>query len=309
MTDLSALSSEAGKADLGDFLHLIDRAILLFNEEKDSQAETMQILGKLVKIPPKGDAMIAGDIHGDLDSLIRILEASEFVKKGQEDEDVRLIFLGDYGDRGPYSPEVYFVVLSLKTMFPGKVVLLRGNHEGPSDLLASPHDLPSQLYARFGDEAQKIYERLGDLFNCLYLAVLVETRYMILHGGVPSKARTAMDVAYACDKHPSESHLEEILWSDPVEHVVGTHRSPRGAGKLFGRDVTDRFLKTFDVPMMIRGHEPVNDGYKINHDGKILTIFSRTGPPYNNQYGTYLHLDLSKEHQDAWQTTGCLKRI
>jgi diadenosine tetraphosphatase ApaH/serine/threonine PP2A family protein phosphatase len=309
MTDISALSSQAEKADPEEFLHLIDRAILLFNEETDSRAETMQILGKLVNIPPKGEAIVAGDIHGDLNSLIRILEASEFVEKAQEDEDVRLIFLGDYGDRGPYSPEVYFVGLSLKTMFPDKVVLLRGNHEGPSDLLASPHDLPAQLYAKFGDEAQKIYERLGDLFNHLYLAVLVETRYMILHGGVPSKARTVADVAYACDKHPSESHLEEILWSDPVENIVGTHRSPRGAGRLFGRDVTDRFLKIFDVPMMIRGHEPVNDGYKINHEGKTLTIFSRTGPPYNNQYGTYLHLDLSEEHKDAWQTTGRLRRI
>ncbi|MFB0504952.1 MAG: hypothetical protein ACETWE_14130, partial [Candidatus Bathyarchaeia archaeon] len=60
MTDISALSFQAEKADPGEFLHLIDRAILLFNEEKDRRAETMQILGKLVNIPPKGDAIIAG---------------------------------------------------------------------------------------------------------------------------------------------------------------------------------------------------------------------------------------------------------
>ncbi|MFQ6095980.1 MAG: metallophosphoesterase, partial [Candidatus Bathyarchaeia archaeon] len=99
------------------------------------------------------------------------------------------------------------------------------------------------------------------------------------------------------------------LWSDPMENIIGTYPSPRGAGMLFGKDVTDKFLKMLDVRTIVRGHEPADDGYKVNHDGRILTIFSRKGPPYYNQYGAYLQLDLSEEFEDAWQMRRCLKRI
>lgn len=309
MSDLSTLASKAERVSSEEFLKLVDQTILLFRKEEKTQTGRMKILGKIVKIPPEREAIIAGDIHGDLNSLLQILETSNFSEKAQRDEDVLLMFLGDYGDRGPYSSEVYFIVLSLKTMFPGKVLLLRGNHEGPRDLLAWPHDLPAQLSLKFGDKAQTVYDRLSSLFSHLHLGVLVERKYVMLHGGVPSKAKTVMDVAYACDKHPSSSHLEEILWSDPVENIVGTYPSPRGAGMLFGKDITDRFLKMLDVQMMVRGHEPADDGYKINHDGRALTIFSRTGPPYYNQHGAYLQLDLSKEFEDAWQMRRCLKRF
>ena len=34
--------------------------------------------------------------------------------------------------------------------------------------------------------------------------------------------------------------------------------------------------------MIVRGHEPAYSGYKWNHDGRVLTLFSRIGPPYMN---------------------------
>jgi len=309
MNDASTLAADAEKVGSEEFLQLINQVILLFLKEEKIQTEKMKIVGKVVKIPPVGEAIIVGDIHGDLHSLLHILNTSSFLEKARRDEDVLIIFLGDYGDRGPRSPEVYFVILSLKMMFPDRVILLRGNHEGPRDLLASPHDLPVQLERKFGAEAQLIYERLTSLFNHLYLMVLVGNKYVMLHGGVPSKAKSIMDVAYACDKHPSESHLEEILWSDPMENIVGTYPSPRGAGRLFGKDVTERFLKMLNARIIIRGHEPADDGHKINHDGKILTIFSRIGAPYYNRKGTYLQLNLSKEVEDALHIRRYLKEI
>lgn len=298
--DPSNLMDAAMKTSPNEFLQLIENTIQLLAEE-NGRVGSIRITGKLVRPLPIGEAIIVGDIHGDLESIIYILKNSKFVKKAREDEDVLLIFLGDYGDRGLHSSEVYYVVLKLKELFPERVVLMRGNHEGPNDLLAYPHDLPTHLNMRFAERGPNVYSKLRELFNYLYTAVLVDERYILLHGGAPSQASTTDDVAYAHEKHPSERHLEEILWSDPLDGIKGTYPSPRGAGRLFGENITDKLLELFNVKALIRGHEPSGDGFKTNHSGKVITIFSRRGPPYYNDYGAYLHLNISQKVENAKQ--------
>lgn len=290
--NLDKIFSEALTVSSGAFLNLIDQVNKILSRE-ESGIGNLNIVGRLIYVPPTGEAIIIGDIHGDLQSLEQILYRTEIMEKMLSGRDAYLIFLGDYGDRGVYSPEVYYVVLLLKKLFPRNVILLQGNHEGPEDLLAYPHDLPYHLRRKFGSEWPVIYRDLSSLFRRFYTAVLVRDRYVMLHGGVPSMARSIEDVAFAYTKHPTESHLEEILWSDPIDDMEGTYPSPRGAGYLFGEDVTRRFLKLLGVKFLIRGHEPADDGYKLNHGGTVLTLFSRKGPPYYNQNAAYITLDLS----------------
>lgn len=69
-----------------------------------------------------GDAIVVGDIHGNLHDLLRILNYAE---KGS----YKIIFLGDYVDRGCFSLECVTLLFALKVTFPEKYFLLRGNHE------------------------------------------------------------------------------------------------------------------------------------------------------------------------------------
>jgi len=294
------LADMAMKASSREFLQLAEKAAQLLAQES-GRIGSLCITGRLVEAPPLGEAIIIGDLHGDLASLTQILGDSNFVEKAKDDKDILLIFLGDYGDRGIRSPEVYYVVLKLKKLFPERVILMRGNHEGPDDLLASPHDLPTHLNMKFGENSSEVYLKLRRLFNYLYTAVLINERYILLHGGVPSQATTIDDIAYAHEKHPRELHLEEILWSDPWEGIKGTYASPRGAGRLFGENVTAKLLKMLSVRALIRGHEPSEEGFKTNHSGKVLTIFSRRGPPYHNHYGAYLYLNLFRKIEKTRQ--------
>jgi protein phosphatase len=209
--------------------------------------------------------------------------------------------MGDYGDRGIHPVEVYYIVLKLKLLFPKRVVLMRGNHEGPEDLMPSPHDLPIHFRARFGREGTEAYAHVRGLFDQLYNAVLVEDRYLIVHGGLPHQIHTLEDLAYAGVSHPKQAFLEDLLWSDPHEAVEETSASPRGAGKLFGKKVTDKVLGRLGVNILIRGHEPCEEGFRINHGGKVLTLFSRKGPPYFNTYGAYLNVKLSERFGSAEQ--------
>jgi len=294
------LVNESIKANSDELLKVVKDVTQLLSKES-GRIGNLQITGRLVKVPSKGKMIVVGDIHGDLESLGYILKNSDFMKKIREGKDFLLVFLGDYGDRGFYSPEVYYVILKLKEMFPENIVLIRGNHEGPNDLLAYPHDLPTHLHRKFGEAGIDVYAKLNEFFNHLYTAMLVEDRYILLHGGAPSRASTIDNLSYAHEKHPQETHLEEILWSDPSDRIKGTYPSPRGAGKLFGKDVTERFLKMLNVNVLIRGHEPSSEGFKINHNGKVLTLFSRKGPPYNNEQGAYLQLNLSENLENAKQ--------
>jgi len=64
-----------------------------------------------------------------------------------------------------------------------------------------------------------------------------------------------------------------------------------------------------NVKVLIRGHEPSEAGYKINHDGKILTLFSRKGEPYFNTQAAYLQLDLTAPVANAYQLKDYLRLL
>lgn len=64
-----------------------------------------------------------GDIHGCYDRLLRLLDRIN-IRWAQD----RLVFLGDYIDRGACSYEVIDFLIKLKKQHPGSV-FLKGNHE------------------------------------------------------------------------------------------------------------------------------------------------------------------------------------
>jgi protein phosphatase len=297
---LDQIVKKAMETTVDDFVEVIEEAMRIL-ERENGAVGCFQILGKHIKIEPSGEAVIISDIHGDLESLVQILQQSGILQRMRKHENISLIFLGDYGDRGEFSAEVYYTILKLKLQHPAQVVLMRGNHEGPSDILASPHDLPTQFHTRFGKRWEIAYNKAIRLFPYFYNSVSVEKRYLMVHGGLPERARTVNDFAYAHETHPGKTFFEELLWSDPVESFQGVYPSPRGAGKLFGKDITDKVLKALGVRILVRGHEPCSDGFQISHEGKILTLFSRKGEPYYNAKGAYLDIHLSHTYVNAKQ--------
>ncbi|MBY0353445.1 metallophosphoesterase [Candidatus Babeliales bacterium] len=77
---------------------------------------------------------VIGDVHGDLESLVVILQ--DLQRQGYLDEDFHIIaedfvimFLGDYSNYMPHSVEVVRLLFYLNRVNFGKVFLTRGNHE------------------------------------------------------------------------------------------------------------------------------------------------------------------------------------
>ncbi len=300
MPKIEELARRASSCSGDEFSCLMHGVSHSLKEEKSrALVNGIKRKGGLIYLPSKGRVLVIGDLHGDLESLVFILKASNFIERLKSENQVYTVFLGDYGDRGSYSPEVYYLVLTLKSMFKEKVIMLRGNHEPPKDMEFHPHDLPYFLRSRFGVNWQKIYGDLRQLFDLLYHSAVVEGKYLMLHGGLPENIISLSDIAWAHETHPARSHLEEILWSDPGEAET-SYPSPRGAGRIFGREVTRTTLDRLGVKTLIRSHEPC-DGIAVQQEGRVLTLFSRKGPPYYNSQAAYLEIDLTKEAMDAYR--------
>jgi len=274
--------------DYKGFQELIDTASSLLENESHLAGSK---IGRLIELPASGEIIVVGDLHGDLRSLRRVLRETKFIKRASKNEEITLVGLGDYIDRGPKQIEVMYTLLKCFILYPRNVILLRGNHEGPRDLEVYPHDFPLKLMARY-DTFSQIYTSLRDLFDRMYTAVYIEKKALLVHGGIPTQASNLDDIAYAHLNHPHKSHLTEILWNDPLT-LEGIQSSPRGSGRVFGIDVTKRFLDNIGVRMLIRGHEPYDRGFHF-HDSRILTLFSCKIPPYNNRYGAYLQAPINE---------------
>ncbi|MGZ4851012.1 MAG: metallophosphoesterase [Candidatus Bathyarchaeia archaeon] len=297
--DLSLLIEKAKSIKSSDFIEIVEQA-KYFLQKENGQVGNLTIINRLVELEPLGEALVIGDLHGDLESLTSILQTSRFLNKMEKAKDSTLIFLGDYGDRGEKSIEIYYLILKLNLTYPKQVVLLRGNHEAPTELLGVPYDLPIQFQNKFGEDSQAAYEKIRELHACLYNAVYVSDRYLMVHGGVSPEINSIQDIAEA-QENQNGSLLEDLLWNDPNEELQSISFSPRGLGKLFGKKVTEEVLRRLQLNILIRGHEASDVGFKINHNGKVLTLFSRKGAPYYNRYGAYLQVPLTEKFENAQQ--------
>lgn len=280
---------------------LNEETFLSLLEKDPYYSELFSIDGCLVKILSDGMALVIGDIHGDIKSLKILLEHVNVEKFLSYDKNI-LIFLGDYIDRGPYQYETLAFILLLKQEFSNQILLLRGNHEPHAQLIPYPHDFPYVLRKRFPQKWNILYKASFNFFQKLPLASFSKNGVFFVHGGPPIS-----DLNLSSLKNPSIKLIEEVLWSDPREDILESIPSFRGAGLYFGKNVTERFLKINDLTAIVRGHEPC-EGFKLNHDGKVITLFSRAGPPYWNQKIGYMLLPLSS-HLNLEDLKDCIKSI
>ncbi len=292
------LDDSAKNADASEFiLRVRQTKDTLQVERRNKSIAGGRICGGLLEVYDLEHLVIISDLHGDSRSLFRILSEINY-KQFLSKELNKLVFLGDYIDRGSDSLSIIYTICYLKSTYPDSVIVMRGNHEAPAEFPFYPHDFPYEVQDRFGNRWREIYKDILSMFRLLTLATVVKHKLLLVHGGLPTQEAAAKNfkesIAFAHESHVRNSVLEEILWNDPrqIDENKGQERSRRGLGRYFGPNVTRTWLQATGTKAVIRGHEPCQ-GFRLDHDNMIMTLFSCTGL-YPNSAAAYLMINASK---------------
>ena len=209
---------------------------------------------------------VCGDIHGQFHDLL------ELFKVGGYTPDTNYLFLGDYVDRGCFSVESVSLLLALKLKYPNRIFLLRGNHE--SRQTSQMYGFYDECFKKYGNNAT-IWNTFMDLFDFLPLCALIENKILCLHGGLSPNIQTIEEINQLDRKQelPHDGPMSDLLWSDPEERE-GWGQSPRGAGFVFGGDISSKFNFTNKLSLICRAHQLQQNGFQWSHENNVLTIFS-----------------------------------
>ncbi|KAF7683134.1 Serine/threonine-protein phosphatase PP-X like protein 3 [Astathelohania contejeani] len=203
---------------------------------------------------------IVGDIHGQFYDLLNMFELVGQIPQ------TNYLFLGDYVDRGYNSVETILLLLLLKIQYPNSIFMIRGNHE--TQLLSSTYGFKDECLKKYNTV---FYLKICELFQLLPVAALIKDRIFAVHGGI-SPDINLKDID-KIDRVNDITKLSDLMWSDPYDEN-GFHVSPRGAGILFGEDVTNIFLEKNGIEMIVRSHQLVYEGFKVMFGGKVVVVWS-----------------------------------
>ena len=231
-----------------DNLNEINEIIEIFKNFREDILQIENILNLIFKnidmileneiiIKINTPVLIAGDIHGNFNDVRAIV--IKFMELYKENNKIKLLFLGDYIDRGDYSIEVITFLFYLKIKYPNNIFLLRGNHETEIDKFYS-NSLYNDLCGLFKSSFCEKYEMYLNCFAKLPIIAIIDNTYFCSHGGIPRpNDGISFDVCYEILKKSKlpcitnfssynkqidttyemqliAKYIYGILWSDPL---------------------------------------------------------------------------------------------
>ncbi|KAF4676435.1 hypothetical protein FOL46_002941 [Perkinsus olseni] len=270
-----------------------------------------------VKIPRNfGKVTVCGDTHGQLQDVLWLI-----FENGAPSESHTYVINGDVCDRGMFSVEIWTLFLAYKLKFPSSVVLLRGNHENPYC-----NERPRQIFGGgFAIECREKYPDRPDIYANLFkplfrelpVFAVVDAKIFVVHGGIFRDGKVRLEDLRKANHRQflepasgskmskisgEESGSEEVetpddwtwdyrvlfdaQWADP-HGGNGIIRGSRGPVTIrWGRDVTEEFLATNRLQMIVRSHQCMSRrGFGFDHNRRVLTIFSASNYQKNRNKG------------------------
>lgn len=230
---------------------------------------------RLIQLPSEGKAVFIGDTHGDLN-------ASEQVIRHYFKKPYRIVFLGDYVDRGENSEENIHYLLQKKLEHPNQVFLLAGNHEG--------HMVKELAPANFW-ESLSLHEKeqYGLLFSKFPLCATSENGTLAVHGALPDLK--SLEEVNGIEW--GDEHWDRIVWGDFAEGKAEWLGDLWGRPQ-FGEAYFNRLMERYQKKFLVRSHQPHAPSWMFHK--RCITIFtSHVYLPIR----TIVIVDLEKEIRNS----------
>jgi protein phosphatase len=223
----------------------------------------------VLRIP--SDLAIVGDIHGNINDLLRIFERLHYPPA------MRYLFLGDYIDRGLFGTKVLLLLFSFKVKYLDRVFMLRGNHE--TETLSRFYGFHKELISKYTDAVDR---QIVGIFRELPLCAGVGERVFCVHGGISPRVRGVEELESLPkpDDCCSPGVFTGTVWSDPSSRVANFAPNTRGCRFAFGGSALSAFLGFNNFNLLVRSHEMCDDGIAWPFAGdehnveRCLTVFS-----------------------------------
>ncbi len=206
------------------------------------------------RIPAGGRAFLMGDLHGDIRSLIGYLEQlnAKGVLSGFKitQAGTRLVFLGDYTDRGRYGVEVLYTLLRLKLANPAQVLLARGNHEDV--LLIARYGFTAEVAGKYGrDWDLRRTARLFDFLPAVLYLGQGTNWVQCNHGGMEPGYHPGELISAPADgvQFQALGKLEQRRWLAAESAWLG--RQPAETRRALGQALSDFVPETPTTPTVL----------------------------------------------------------
>ena len=228
-----------------------DSALQQLNEVNESlrqdpyrELDSLGNVGGLLQLPGFIRPVIIGDLHGNIDNLLKILCENAFLEE-LEAGTAALLFLGDavhaeeegHLEDMDSSVMVMDLILSLKAAFPRQVFFLIGNHDSYSPDVMKGGVPQAVLWekhlARLRGEA---YTQALSLFYRQSPLVALSPDFLACHAG-PPRRKTSREMLIEARQVPELVH--ELTWNR-----LKTKGFPMG----YKRGDVKRFRKHLDLP-------------------------------------------------------------
>jgi len=280
---------EAQKSELISLARDAKKEVLKQDSRQTGVIALPDVTPRTEKDPDATDWFVVGDLHSDYQSLSRIL-LKIYLRPGIDADKVRIIFLGDYVDRGDRPMQVLRLLLSLKKNWPDHFWLLQGNHEsyelqegGITVSAVSPRDTIDDWKPHFGED---VFRALTELFSALPVVFTQSVKrsnegfgtgkekIIYVHGGIPRKDLIRLPLE-------SPECRGGFIWSDPELEKEDVIDAP-GKRFSFARKQFHEFMDHHGFSLLVRGHEWRKDGFDLHEEVKgtphrMVTIFSCGG--------------------------------
>jgi hypothetical protein len=241
--------------------------------------------GNVIYLPPKGEVIITGDIHGCRPNFDRIVRFADL-----EHHPERHLVLHELEHGGPsdelggcLSWTLIEDAAQLKVDFPQQVHILLANHDVAEilniQLLKGSTNLTRKfadgLAHAYGPQAADVKQAYCDFFKSLPLAIRTPNRVWISHSTPHLDAVVDFDYKIF-DRELTEPDFTRE--SDLYSFLWGRNQNDMAA-KIFAEHV--------DCDVLVVGHQPSQMGYKTPNSIHVI-LYS------DNQLGRYLRLPLDK---------------